>query len=96
MPNLYTHFAGLVVRTFPNKTDSIQSAIKARGIDISGADEEGRIVLVIEAQSEKVLADEMNALTEIEGVISVSLAYHEIEKTSDLDKPLDSSLLAKA
>ena len=63
MPNLYTHFAGLVVRTFPNKTDSIQRSIEARGIDVSAVDEEGRIVLNISPMAVRDLKIESSSLS---------------------------------
>jgi len=79
------HFAGLVIRAQLHSFDALLKALEQPELDVFTHDENGRIVLVIEADSERTLANKMDEISQMPGVISVSLSYHEIADADSID-----------
>ncbi len=74
------HIASLVVQCLPEKLAATAAAIEALpGAEIPHRDERGKLVVLLEVESE---ADLLGNITQIEntpGVISANLAYHQID-----------------
>ncbi|OOF57707.1 chaperone NapD [Rodentibacter myodis] len=73
------HVVGLIVQGNPEKTASIQTALLAiEHTEIPTFDEKtGKIVVVMQSYDPHILLDNMESVKEIDGVINVSLVYHE-------------------
>ncbi len=81
----HTHFIGIVIRLYNQFKPSIEAALTANNaVDVAHSGD-NKIVAVIEALSEKELANQMQSISDLQGVISVSLAYHQIEETATLN-----------
>ena len=74
------HIASLVVQCLPEHLETTSSRIESLpATEIPARDEGGKLVVLLEMESE---ADLLGRITEIEkmpGVINASLAYHEID-----------------
>lgn len=72
--------SGIVLKCAPGVEASV--AERARllpGVDVHAALPDGQVVAVIEAETVRLEADLAMQLQEIEGVISVQVAYHNFE-----------------
>ncbi len=86
------HFAGIVIRSQLHATQSIVNNLEQQThIDVFASDEQGRIVIVIEADSERELAKTMDELSQRSGVISISLSYHEISDAKSINDIIETS-----
>lgn len=73
------HVCGLIVQVKPEKIEQIQAALLAiPHTEIPAADHEiGKLVVVMQSHHHRLLLDHMENIRHIEGVIDVSLVYHE-------------------
>ena len=73
------HVCGLVVQGNPKKIAAIQTALLAiPHTEIPVVDEQlGKLVVVMQSHHQRILYDNMEAVKDIDGVIDVSLAYHQ-------------------
>ena len=75
------HIASLLVQAIStNKPDIEKTILSLDGAEIAHSDEEGRLIVTLETQSE---ADIVQALTDIQlltGVVSASLVYHQLDE----------------
>jgi nitrate reductase NapD len=73
------HIASFIVRALPNVAPYIAERICVlQGAEIH-AIENGRIIVVLEGPSDRTLADSMDEIRCIDGVLAVSLVYHHAE-----------------
>jgi nitrate reductase NapD len=73
-----THFASLIVRTRPENALTLAERINSPGCEVHAV-EAGRIIVVLEAASERALADRMEELRSDPDVLLVSLVYHQVD-----------------
>lgn len=73
------HVCGLVVQVNPRKIHQIQTALLAiPHTEIPAIDEEkGKLVVVMQSHHQQQLLEQMEAARQIDGVITVSLVYHQ-------------------
>jgi nitrate reductase NapD len=73
------HIASFIVRARPE----VASEVAARIAQMPGAEihavESGKIIVVVEAESERVLADYMDELRGAPDVLMVSLVFHQMD-----------------
>ena len=63
-----------------NKADAVRAGVAAlEGAEIHGASDDGRLVVVVEDTGSRTAADQIMAMHQIPGVISVTLTYHHFE-----------------
>lgn len=77
--NAATHIAGVIVRARPEHADAVAAGIAARPHHEVHAVADGKIIVVVEAESERALADCMDELRAQPEVLFVNLAYHQID-----------------
>jgi nitrate reductase NapD len=73
------HIASLIVRTRAEHALRIAERIELTPGNEVHAIEDGKIVLVIEAESERALADRMDELRAEPDVLLVSLVFHQVD-----------------
>jgi len=72
--------SGIVLTCETDRTESIAAHIGAlAGVEVHGVLPSGRIVAVIEADSVDGEVSLVSELQEVDGVVSVQLAYHNFE-----------------
>lgn len=73
------HVCSLILQCNPKKIAEIQTALLAVPYtEIPGVDtEKGKLVVVMQSDDEYKLLDNMEATRKIDGVIDVTLVYHE-------------------
>ncbi len=78
------NISGIVVRTRPTSIDSVCSRLgDIDGVDVHGANPDGRIVVTAEGGSDAEVSQRMLLLHDVPGVISVSLIYHHFDAPAD-------------
>ena len=74
------HIASVIVRVRPEQAADVAARIAATpGLEVHAA-AEGKIIVVIEAESERELADCMDGLRQAPDVMFVSLVYHQVDR----------------
>lgn len=76
------HVCSLIVQYQPNQKDQVVDAISMQhGAEIVGINEqECKSVVLLEADDAGVLYQKMESIQDIEGVLAVSLVYHQQEE----------------
>lgn len=71
---------GVLVMTRPEKGAVVEQALnEMEGVEVHARGDDGRLVVTVEGTQGHLLADTITGLAGIEGVISTSLVYHEID-----------------
>ncbi|MEN8175127.1 MAG: chaperone NapD [Pseudomonadota bacterium] len=72
---------GVLIHARPEKLQSTRKALAAMpGVEVHGANEDGRLVVTIEEVSgEKLITKTMTDFNEVDGVLSTSLIYQHSE-----------------
>lgn len=78
------HISSLVVHVVPQHLNAIKRQIEAfDGAEIYGESETGKLVVVIETQNQGYITDTIDAINQLDHVLSTALVFHQIE--SELD-----------
>lgn len=80
------NICGCLVHASGETVDAVRSSVEAmEGAEIHGASEDGRLVVVVEDIQAKTAADQIMAMHQIPGVISVTITYHHFEDLAEND-----------
>lgn len=80
------HIAGLVVHTKPDSLQRVRAGLeKLSGAEVHAADPRGKLVVTVEAASDGMIADLLNTIPGIPGVIACTLAHHHSEPGEELE-----------
>lgn len=75
------NISGVVVRTYPRHIDNVSRALSAlEGVEVHGANDDGRLVVTIERPGEQGLTEALEQLQAMPQVLSTSLVYHQFEE----------------
>jgi len=81
------NIAGVVVRIRDSGVSSVQAALNAiPGVEVHQANADGRLVVTVETDCEKAMADMLSHMQDLEGVMSAMLAYHEVDYSLQEDE----------
>lgn len=73
--------SGIVVTCMAASAESVAGRLaELKGVEVHGVLPDGRIVAVVEADTVDEEVALVSGLEELEGVVSVQLAYHNIEQ----------------
>jgi nitrate reductase NapD len=76
--------SSLVVQAKTAALTKVQDLVVAHPhADVYGSDEISKMVVVIEAENDKKLADFMQSLSDVEGVLTVNMVFHHNDDFSD-------------
>lgn len=74
------HIAGIVVHTRPENVERVRHSLeRLSGTEVHAADPRGKLVVTLEAASDGMIADMLNLIPELPGVIACTLAHHHSE-----------------
>ena len=75
----------MVVLARPDGLQSVKDNIDAlRGVEIHGESESGKLVVVLESDSQTHITDVIEKINNFKHVLSTSLVYHQIEQLDTL------------
>jgi nitrate reductase NapD len=78
------HISSLVVHVRPERCADLRAAIAALdGAEVHAGTEDGKLVVVLETDSEAETMARIAAINEMRGTIAASLIYHEIDATPE-------------
>ena len=79
------HFSSMVVLASPEGLESVKGRIETLpGAEIHGESESGKLVVVLEADSQTHITDTIEKINDFEHVLNTSLVYHQIEQSENL------------
>ncbi|MCK5777902.1 MAG: chaperone NapD [Rhodospirillales bacterium] len=70
------HISSLVIQARPERLAEVREAIAARGAEIPASDPDGKLVVVLETNSERKITDFLNEVSVMPGVLSANLVFH--------------------
>lgn len=74
------HVASLIVQARPDRLAEVTAAILALpGAEIPATDAAGKLVVTLEATSERPIARALDLINALPGVLSATLVYHEVD-----------------
>ena len=74
------YIAGIVVHTRPENLQYVRAGLeRLSGAEVHAADPRGKLVVTLEAASDGLIADLLNVIPELPGVIACTLAHHHSE-----------------
>jgi nitrate reductase NapD len=75
--------SGVLVRAFPQDIDTVSQALSSlEGVEVHGANEDGRMVVTIERENGRQFADLLVQMHDVPGVLSASMIYHQFEESA--------------
>lgn len=86
------HIASLVVQCRPQHQDAVIREVATLPEAEVAAAEGGKLVVVVEAASERRILDLTDALRDLPQVLGCHLVYHHAEPAADLAAPLDAPI----
>lgn len=84
MVNATMHISGVLVHVQPDHLLPLMDRISTLdGMEVHACDKEGRLVITVEKDDEKMAADAFEQLNQLPGVLSATMIYHHFEPESD-------------
>lgn len=82
------HISSLVVRALPRHLKAVIETIDALpGAEVHRYDPVGKIVVVLETDTQSQIAERLRAMEALPGVLNVSLIYHHADELTGHDHP---------
>ncbi len=74
------NICGVLVHAKPENIEVVsERLLSLEGVEIHGANEDGRMVVTLEQDNDDRMADALMGFQKLEGVISASMIYHHSE-----------------
>jgi periplasmic nitrate reductase NapD len=84
------HIAGAIVHVPPVRLPRARAAIaQMAGVEVRAADDRGKLVVVIEAQSAATVLDRLDEIRRLDGVLSALLVYQHAESAQSMEEVID-------
>lgn len=72
------NISGVIVRARPEKLAAVRERLAdIAGVEIHAATDDGRLIVTVEEESDRDLADTVLSLHDVPGVLSASMVYHQ-------------------
>ncbi len=83
------NISGILVQTMPEQSDEVKKRLmEMPGVEVHAVTENGRLVVTIEDDDEKMVADRALNLHQCEGVISAAMIYQYGNQDEDLEEEI--------
>ncbi len=83
------NICSVIVSVKPENAPKISDLLnEMAGVDVFGGVPEGKLIVTLEDEGEKALADKMAALNDIKGVIDVAMIYHQEEDDAAMEEEI--------
>lgn len=74
------NISGVIVRVRPENVAAVRKRLAAiDGVDVHAATEDGRLIVTVEEESDRLLADAVLRLNGVPGVLAASMVYHQYD-----------------
>jgi len=74
------NISGVLVHAMPENVEQVtQQLEQVSGVEVHGVNETGRMVVTVEATSDQTMADTVLGLQNMDGVLAVSMVYHQFD-----------------
>lgn len=74
------NISGVIVRARPENVAAVRKRLAAiDGVDVHAATEDGRLIVTVEEESDRLLADAVLRLNSVPGVLAASMVYHQYD-----------------
>lgn len=74
------NISGVIVRVRPENVAAVRKRLAAiDGVDVHAATEDGRLIVTVEEESDRLLADAVLRLNSVPGVLAASMVYHQYD-----------------
>jgi nitrate reductase NapD len=84
------HISSLIVHCDTASKEAAKMMIEAlSGVEVPATDEQGKLIVVIEANSEAETLAHIDRINEIKGVYSTALVYHHCESAQSLEEEMN-------
>lgn len=72
------NISGVIVHARPEKVAAVRARlVEIAGVEVHAVTDEGKLIVTVEEDSDRVLADTVLSLRDVPGVLSASMVYHE-------------------
>lgn len=83
------NISGVLVRSYPENIDAVCRCLEElAGVEVHGVNPDGRLVVTVEDETERAMADTVVGMQNLPGVLSASMIYHQYEEEPDLQETL--------
>ena len=83
------NIAGVVVNALPEKNRMVEKQlVQLPGVEVHAVNELGRMVVTIEGNDERVVADLVSQMHTLEGVLSAAMIYHSFDQSMNEEASL--------
>ncbi len=80
------HVSSLIVHINPQKSENITISINLlKGAELITVSEQGKAVVVLEADNQKQIMNIIDQINALDGVLNTGLVYHEFEKIEHIE-----------
>lgn len=74
------NIAGVIVHSRPEKLEGVKGALELmQGVEIHAETDDGRLVVTVEEDQDKLMAETVMNFHNVEGVLSAAMIYHHCE-----------------
>ena len=72
------NITGVIVHARPEKAAAVRAQlVQIAGVEVHAVTDEGKLIVTVEEESDRILADTVLSLRDVPGVLSASMVYHE-------------------
>lgn len=83
------NISGVLVRSYPKNLATVRACLEGlAGVEVHGANPDGSLVVTVEDENERAMADAVVSMQNLPGVLSASMIYHQYEEEPDLEETL--------
>jgi nitrate reductase NapD len=81
------HISSLIVHCDTASKEAAKAVIEALpGVEVRATDDQGKLIVIIEANSDAATLAHIDCINEIDGVYSTALVYHHCESAQSLEE----------
>ena len=74
------NISGVIVHARPERVTDVEHALTAMtGVEVHAATDDGRLIVTVEDDDDRMLADTVMSLHNVPGVLSAAMVYHQFE-----------------
>lgn len=78
------NISGVLIHTRPSNIENLRQRLEAiRGVEVHAISENGKLVVTVEEDDVRLLADKVTQLQDIPDVLSVAMIYHHSEEVDE-------------
>jgi nitrate reductase NapD len=75
------HISSLIVQHKLEASGPTEHALTdMSGVEVHGRNDQGKMIVVVEAASERALVQKIDDIRQLDGVVDASLVYHQIDE----------------